>query len=143
MGGLAQLARRVFVGLGVLLVGVLIVLRPPSAFLKAAVTVTVLLAGFVLRLVWRRVSAPLGLNECYLYPGGMVVTNQLGQVRAAVPWAEMTTAKLMIESYGLLSLHRIEVRRRNATPLEFVVLGTDHALLNALQQRIAQNGLRP
>ena len=73
----------------------------------------------------------------------MVVTNLLGGVRAAVPWAEMTSARLMMESYGVMSLHRIEVRQYRAAPLEFVVLGTDHALLNALQQRIAQNSARP
>lgn len=143
MGGLAQLGQRVFVGLGVLIVGLLIALRPPSASLKAAVTVAVVLAGFGLRLLWRGLSVSLGLNKCYVYPGGMVVTNLLGQVRAAVPWGEMTSAKLMIESYGLMSLHRIEVRQRTAAPLEFVVLGTDHTLLNALQQRIAQNSPRP
>lgn len=143
MGGLTQLARRVFVGLVVFVLGTLIALRPPAALLKAAVTVAVLLAWYGFRLMWRRVSDTLGLNKCHLYPGGMVVTNLLGQVRAAVPWAEVTTARLMVESYGLLSLHRIEVRQHRAAPLEFVVLGTDHTLLDSLQQRIAQNTLRP
>jgi hypothetical protein len=143
MGGLAQLGQRVFVGLGVLIVVLLIALRPPSVFIKAVVTIAVVLAGFALRLLWRRLSVSLGLNKCYLYPGGMVVTNLLGQVRAAVPWGEMTSAKLMIESYGLMSLHRIQVQQLRAAPLEFVVLGTDHSLLNALQQRIALNSPRP
>lgn len=29
--------------------------------------------------VWRRVSAGFGMNRCYLYPGGLVVTNLFGQ----------------------------------------------------------------
>ncbi|MFD9396217.1 hypothetical protein ACFWBB_37405 [Streptomyces sp. NPDC060000] len=142
MGGLAQLARRALVGLAVFLIGALVVLRPPSAFIKGAVITAVMLAGFGLMPAWRRASATLEINRCCLYPGGMVVTNQFGQIRDAVAWAEVTTTKRMSARSILMAFDRVELGRPGPAPLTFVVLGREPALIRALQQELARNGIR-
>ncbi|MEU1514034.1 hypothetical protein ABZ490_18040 [Streptomyces sp. NPDC005811] len=143
MGGLAQLARRTLLGLAVLLIGLMIALRPPSAFLKGAVVVGAVLVGFGLRLAWRRFAAAQEINRCYLYPDGVVVTSLFGQVRDVVAWADVTTLGRQSTNSPLMAFHRIELGRRDAGPLVVLALGSDPALAKDLVQQAAQHDIRP
>jgi hypothetical protein len=139
IGGLGQLAWRAVVGLGVFALGMMIIMRPPSAALKITVTAAVLLAWFGLMLGWRRMSAALELHRCHLYPGGVVVTNILGQVRDAVAWADVTAMRHTYGAYLLTVSHRIELSRRGAAPLAFVIMGSAPALVTAAQEQAARH----
>ncbi|MGW7818223.1 hypothetical protein ACWGLF_08850 [Streptomyces puniciscabiei] len=140
-GALVRVARGfLMVGLCVFL-GALVFIRPPSAFLKGVVLTALLLATYGIGLLWRRMSARLGMNRCCLYPGGVVVTDLFGQVRNAVAWHEVSMLKLTSGAVLVTAMHRVELVRHGSTPVAFAVLGAQPVLVTALQEQAARNGI--
>jgi hypothetical protein len=140
-GGLAQLARRSIVGLYVVILVALVVSRPPAAFTSGAVAGAVVLALFSLTLAWRRASAKFGIKRCYLYTGGLVVTNLFGRMGDVVAWTEVTALNRMESQSVLLAFHRVEFVRRSSASLAFVVPGLKPALMEALLSQATENGI--
>ncbi|MFE9676774.1 hypothetical protein ACFYO5_21930 [Streptomyces sp. NPDC006259] len=147
MGGLAQLARRACVALALVLLGAQAYLRPPGAFRTSAVTVAVVLTLFGLKAVWAGASARLGINRCYLYTGGLVLTNIFGMVREAVAWDDVREVNALTNRSVLLAFHRIEIVRSRSATATFLALGLQPALVEALMGEVARNapgrGARP
>jgi hypothetical protein len=141
-GGLAQMARRVLALLGLVLLVLLAVKQPASASAKGALIVGVAAALWGLTRAWRFVSARFGLRRCYLFVGGVVVTNLFGRPRGVVPWSEVTSLDVLVTRSLLLAFHRFEVRRRGVRrPLAFLALGMQPALAEPLLTRAAANGI--
>ena len=141
-GGLAQLARRLVIGLCVALVVALVYARPSAAFAKGAVATAVVLTLLGLTQAWRRVAARYGLARCYLYTGGLVVTNVFGRVRDALAWSEVAGLNRLSNQSPLLAFHRFELVRRGSPPLAFLALGMNPALVEALLNEAARNDIR-
>ncbi|USQ86314.1 hypothetical protein NFX46_22955 [Streptomyces phaeoluteigriseus] len=142
MGGLAQMARRLLFALALVLLGALIWFRPRDAFVRGAVTVAVLLALFGLRAAWARASARWGINRCYLYTGGLVVTSIFGRVREAVRWDDVREVNRLTNQSVLLAFHRIEIVRRDYGTVTFLALGLQPALVEALLNEVDRNATR-
>ncbi|MER6116674.1 hypothetical protein [Streptomyces sp. A0642] len=141
-GGLAQMARRTLTLLGLVLLVLLVVKRPPAASAKGALIVGIALAVWGLTRAWRVVSARFGLRRCYLFVGGVVVTDLFGRPRGVVAWSEVTSLNVLVSGSLLLAFHRFEVRRRGARrPLAFLALGMRPALAEPLMARAAANGV--
>ncbi|OIJ65438.1 hypothetical protein WN71_024195 [Streptomyces mangrovisoli] len=133
------MAWRTIAALGVLAFGMLLITRPPSVLFRLAVVAGVLLVWFCLRLGWRRASAALELNRCYLYADGLVLTDQFGALRAAVAWADVTRLKRTYGAWLFTVSHRVELTRRGAPSLTFSVLGSQSELVDQLQAQAARN----
>jgi hypothetical protein len=140
-GALLQMARRGFVALAAVVLVMLLVSRPPAAFVKGAVTVAVVLAMFGLRLAWSHATARFGINRCYLRTDGLVVTNLFGGVRDAVAWSNMTGLNQTTTLSVWLTFHRFEITRNGSAPLAFLALGQKPALATALLSQATKNGL--
>ncbi len=140
-GAVAQVGRRLLIGLCVGVLVALAFIRPPEAPAKAIGTAAVLLAVLGLVRLWRQLAARLGLSRCYLFAGGLVVTGPLGRVRAVVPWTEVTSLHQMSTQSLLMAFHRVELVRRGARTLALVILGLDPALVPALLAQAAENGI--
>lgn len=141
MGALGRVGRGFVLVVLCLCLVALVFMQPPSALLKGLVLTALLLATYGGGLLWRRMSANLELNRCYLYPGGVVVTNPFGQVRDAVAWSEVSMLKLTNGAVLVTAIHRIELVRRGSTPVGFAVLGAQPALVKALQEQAKRNGI--
>jgi hypothetical protein len=139
LGSMGQMAWRTVEVLGVLVLGLLIVRRPPSALFKFVLLAGVLLVWIGLRLAWRRLSAALDLNRCYLYADGLVLTDQFGRWRTSAAWADVTHMKHTYGSWLFTVSHRFELTRRAAPPVAFNVLGSRTDLVKELQARAARN----
>ncbi|MER6783699.1 hypothetical protein ABT330_03390 [Streptomyces sp. NPDC000658] len=140
-GALSQLAWRAAVVVLAFALGMIVFARPGSAFLKGAVVAGLLLALFVLRLVWRRTSAGRGMNRCHLYGGGLAVTDLFGRLRDVVAWTEVTELKRSSGAVLFTPLYRVELARRAAEPLAFVVPAYQTDLLTALQEQATRHGI--
>ncbi|MEU3459354.1 hypothetical protein ABZ721_05275 [Streptomyces sp. NPDC006733] len=140
-GGLAQVGRRLLVGLAVAAMALLIYRQPSNALVKGVVTSGVVLALYTLRLVWRRVSAAFGLCRCYLFADGLLVTNLFGGTRAVVRWSEVSSLHRMVSQSLLMSFHRVEIVRRGSATLAFLALGAEPALVPALLGEATRNGI--
>ncbi|MCQ9135178.1 hypothetical protein [Streptomyces hilarionis] len=140
-GGLSQLAWRTAVVVLTLALGMIVFARPESALLKGAVVGGLLLALVVLRLVWRRFSADRGMNRCHLYGGGLAVTDQSGRLRDVAAWSEATELKWSVGAVLFTPLYRVELARRAAEPLAFVVPAHQTDLITALQEQATRHGI--
>ncbi|HET6859391.1 MAG TPA: hypothetical protein VFH94_20165 [Streptomyces sp.] len=141
-GGLAQLGRRLVLGASVVLVVLLFVNKPSGALVKGTVTGAVVLTLFGLTMAWRRTAARFGLRRCYLYAGGLVVTNVFGRVRDVVAWSEVTVLNRMVSQSPLMAFHRFELARRSSATVAFLALGLQPALVDALLSQAQRNGIR-
>lgn len=141
MGALGRVGRGFVMVVLCFFLGALVFLRPPSAFLKGLLLTALLLATYGIGPLWRRISADLEMNRCYLYPGGLVVTNLFGQVRNAVAWSEVSMLKLTNGAVLVTALHRVELVRHGSTSVAFAVLGAQPALIKALQEQAVRNGI--
>ncbi|MCQ9186040.1 hypothetical protein KMT30_44830 [Streptomyces sp. IBSBF 2953] len=141
MGGLSQLAWRGALVVLVFALGMITFAKPDSAFLKGVVVAGLLLALFGLRLAWRRLSAGRGMNRCHVYVGGLAVTDLFGRLRDVVAWSEVTELKRSAGAVLFTPLYRVELARRAAEPLAFVVPAYQTDLIKALQERANQHGI--
>ncbi|MFI9563342.1 hypothetical protein [Streptomyces rishiriensis] len=141
MGGLSQLAWRGALVVLVLALGMVVFAKPDAAFLKGVVLAGLLLALIGLRLAWRRLSAGRGMNRCHLYGGGLAVTDLSGRLRDVVAWSEVTELKRSSGAVLFTPLYRVELARRAAEPLAFVVPAYQTDLIKALQERANQHGI--
>lgn len=140
-GGLAQMARRALALLGLVLLVLLAVKQPPAAPAKGALVVGIALAVWGLTRAWRFVCARFGLRRCYLFVGGVVVTNLFGRPQA-VAWSEVASLNVLVSRSLLLAFHRFEVQRRGVRrPLAFLAMGMQPALAEPLLARAAANGV--
>ncbi|MFD5270805.1 hypothetical protein [Streptomyces sp. NPDC058335] len=143
MGGLAQMARRLLAALALVLLGALVWFRPRDAFVRGAVTVAVVLAVFGLKAAWDRATARWGINRCYLYTGGLVVTSIFGRVREAVTWDDVREVNRLTNQSVLLAFHRIEIVRHDYGRVTFLALGLQPALVQALMNEVDRDAPRP
>ncbi|MFG2574535.1 hypothetical protein [Streptomyces sp. NPDC048481] len=140
-GGLSQLAWRAAVVVLVFFLGTVVVARPSSAFLKGAVLAGLLLALIVLRILWRRTTAGRGMGRCHLYGSGLAVTDLLGRMRDVVAWSEVTELKHSSGAVLFTPLYRVELARRGAEPLAFVVPAYQTDLITALRDQATRHGI--
>ncbi|MGV9314777.1 hypothetical protein ACWDR0_21715 [Streptomyces sp. NPDC003691] len=141
-GALTQAGLRLLTLLTAVLVGALIWIRPGNALLKGAVAVAVPLGLYGLRRVWRMFLARRGGGRCRLRPDGVVVTGPSGRTRDGVSWENVTGIRRMSSADLLMSFHRFEIGRRGRGPLVLIALGTQPALVAALETEAARHGLR-
>ncbi|MEV1065229.1 hypothetical protein [Streptomyces sp. NPDC050263] len=134
--------RRLVLTLAAVLLVTLVVNRPPTAFVKGAVTGAVLLTLYGLKLAWARATARFGINRCHLHTGGLVVTGLLGGVRDAVAWSEVTVVNETATVSLWMTFRRFEITRDQAPPLAFLALGQNPTLSAALESQAAKNGIR-
>ncbi|MFI6858601.1 hypothetical protein ACIBKZ_01650 [Streptomyces sp. NPDC050421] len=140
-GALAQTARRLLMALCLLLLVLLLVKRPADALTKGAVVTGVVLVVWGLTRAWSLVSARFGLRRCYLFEGGLVLTDLFGRPRGAVAWSEVTALNVMVSQSLLMAFHRFEIERRGAGQLAFLGMGLRPAVVAPLLSRAAQNGV--
>lgn len=140
-GGLAQLGRRLLLGLCLALLVSLVYIRPTAAFTKGAITISVALVAIGLRWAWGRASARFGLRRCYLFRDGLVITGLFGQPRRAVPWAEVMGMQMMTSQSLFMAFYRFEITRRGSRPVAFLALGFQPPLVEPLLSQAAENGV--
>ncbi|WP_405812367.1 hypothetical protein OG524_35015 [Streptomyces sp. NBC_01520] len=140
-GALAQVARRLIIGLSLALIVALAVDRPSGAFVKGVVATSVVIVMVGLRWAWGRLSARWGLRRCYLYPGGLVLTDIVGRPRA-VAWEQVAALNTLSGQSLFMSFHRFEVVRRGYRTVAFLAMGAQPPLVAQLLGRAAENGVR-
>ncbi|MEU9091046.1 hypothetical protein [Streptomyces sp. NPDC048428] len=139
-GALAQTGRRALMMLCLALLVLLVVKQPTAALTKGVVVTGIAFAVWGLTRAWGLVSARLGLRRCYLFPGGLIVTDLFGRPRGVVAWSEVTALNVMVTRSLLMAFHRFEVDRRGAGRLAFLAMGMQPALAEPLLSRAAANG---
>ncbi|GAQ58610.1 hypothetical protein [Streptomyces acidiscabies] len=141
IGAVLQMFRRLGLALAALIVVLQVVNKPPNALFKTTVTLAVVLVAYGLRLAWRLLSARFGLSRCYLYTGGLVITNLLGGVRDAVAWSDVTTLNRSAGFAAGATFNRFVLSRNGRPPVTFLALGLTPALAKELPDRAARNGI--
>lgn len=141
-GALAQTGRRILLTLCLVLLVLLAVKQPAAALTKGAVVIGIVLVVGGATRAWGLVSARFGLRRCYLFAGGLVVTDLFGRPRGVVAWSEVTALNVMVARSLLMAFHRFEVERRGAGRLAFLAMGMQPALVGPLLRRAAANGVR-
>ncbi|GAA2390843.1 hypothetical protein GCM10010420_13470 [Streptomyces glaucosporus] len=140
-GSVAQVMRGFLLLFWAVLIGAAVVDPPDDAALKIAVTTAVVAGVYALRSGWRRLTARLGVNRCYLCWGGVAVTDRFGRVRDSVAWSDVTEVRQLAMVGFVAAAHRVEIaRRHSAEPLWFVAPGTKPALVRALLDEGRRNG---
>ncbi len=131
-GVVAQVLRGILLVLWLALL-VATVVDPSSVDGNAAVMTGVVAAVYAVTFGWRRLTARLGVNRCYLCEGGVAVTDRFGRVRDSVAWREVTGVRQEAVVGLVAGFHRVEVLRgRCAPPLWLVVPGARSRLARAL-----------
>ncbi|MFE9676830.1 hypothetical protein ACFYO5_22220 [Streptomyces sp. NPDC006259] len=132
MGAMTQVLRGFLLLLWIALL-VTTVVNPSAVDDNAAVMTGVVAAVYGLKFGWRRLTARLGVNRCYLCADGVAVTDRFGRIRDSVMWNEVTGVRDMAVVSLVLGCHRIEISRsRTPVPLWFVAPGAKSALVQAL-----------
>ncbi|MFE4690466.1 hypothetical protein ACFRH6_10465 [Streptomyces sp. NPDC056749] len=109
------------------------VVNPSAVNDNAIPTTAVVAAVYALKFGWRRLTALLGVNRCYLCADGVAVTGRLGRVRDSVAWSEVTGVQQTAVVGLVMGCHRIEIFRSSSdAPLWFVAPGAKSALVEAL-----------
>ena len=140
IGTMAQVLRGFLLILWIALL-VATVVDPSAVDDNAAVATVVVAAVYALKFGWRRLTAWLGVNRCYLCADGVVVTGRFGRVRDSVVWSEVTGVQQMTAVGHVVAFHRIEISRsRSAVPLWFVAPGAKSALVSALLDEGRRSG---
>ncbi|MGW6982525.1 hypothetical protein ACWGE1_24340 [Streptomyces sp. NPDC054932] len=117
------------------------VVNPSAVGANAVGTSAVVAAVYALKFGWRRLTARLGVNRCYLCADGVAVTNRFGRIRDCVAWREVTGVQQMAVVSLVMGCHRIEIHRsRSAAPLWFVAPGAKSALVEALLDEGRRSG---
>ncbi|GGQ21360.1 hypothetical protein GCM10010249_45090 [Streptomyces roseolilacinus] len=140
LGAVAQVLR----GFLLLLWGALLVttvVNPSAVDGNAAVATAVVAAVYALKFGWRRLTARLGVNRCYLCADGVAVTDRFGRIRDSVAWSEVTGVRQQAVAGLVVACHRVEVLRRGAAPLWFVAPGAKSALVRALLDEGRRSGV--
>ncbi|MEU1470387.1 hypothetical protein ABZ434_19385 [Streptomyces sp. NPDC005761] len=140
-GALAQTGRRALVTLCLVLLVLLAVKQPVAAWARGAVVIGIVLVVWGLTRGWRLLSTRFGLRRCYLFPGGLVVTDLFGRPLGAVAWSEVTALNVVVTQSLLMAFHRFEVERRGGRRLAFLAMGAQPALVEPLLSRAAANGV--
>ncbi|MCX4679496.1 hypothetical protein OG413_30140 [Streptomyces sp. NBC_01433] len=140
-GALAQLGRRLLIGLCLVLLVALVYIRPTAAFTKGAITISAALVAIGLRWAWGRASTRFGLRRCYLFRDGLVITGLFGQPRRAVAWADVMGMQMMVSQSLFLAFYRFEIIRRGSRPVAFLALGFQPPLVEPLLSQAAENGV--
>ncbi|MEU1041893.1 hypothetical protein ACFYP4_08415 [Streptomyces sp. NPDC005551] len=118
------------------------VVNPSAVNDNAAVATAVVAAVYALKFGWRRLTARLGVNRCYLCADGVAVTDRFGRIRDSVAWTEVTGVQQTAAVGLVLGCHRIEIfRSRSAAPLWFVAPGVKSALVEALLDEGRRGGV--
>ncbi|WP_086748141.1 MULTISPECIES: hypothetical protein [Streptomyces] len=139
-GAMAQVLRGFLLLLWIALL-VATVVNPSAVDDNAVVTTAVVAAVYALKFGWRRLTARLGVNRCYLCADGVAVTNRFGRLRDSVAWDEVTGVQQTALVGLVLGCHRIEIfRSRSATPLWFMAPGAKSALVQALLDEGRRSG---
>ncbi|WP_314247473.1 hypothetical protein [Streptomyces sp. DSM 40907] len=117
------------------------VVNPSAVDANAVGTTAVVAAVYALKFGWRRLTARLGVNRCYLCADGVAVTNRFGRIRDWVEWSEVTGVQQTAVVGLVMGCHRIEIcRSRSAAPLWFVAPGAKSALVEALLDEGRRSG---
>ncbi|WP_238426340.1 hypothetical protein [Streptomyces adustus] len=117
------------------------VVNPSAVDDNAVPTTAVVVAVYALKFGWRRLTARLGANRCYLCTDGVAVSNRFGRVRDSVAWSEVTGVQQTVIVGHVVAGHRIEIfRSSSAAPLWFVAPGAKSALVQALLQEGRRSG---
>ncbi|MGX1547678.1 hypothetical protein [Streptomyces adustus] len=117
------------------------VVNPSAVDGNAVPTTAVVVAVYALKFGWRRLTARLGVNRCYLCTDGVAVTNRFGRIRDSVAWSEVTGVQQAMIVGHVVAGHRIEIfRSSSAAPLWFVAPGAKSALVQALLQEGRRSG---
>ncbi len=141
-GALAQTGRRARTTLCLVLLVLLVVKRPAAALTETGIVIGVVLVVWGLTRAWGLMAARSGLRRCYLFTGGLVVTDLFGRPRGGgVAWSEVTELNVMVSQSLLMAFHRFEVERRVAGRLAFLAMGVQPALVEPLLSRAAANGV--
>ncbi|REE99977.1 hypothetical protein [Thermomonospora umbrina] len=140
MGSMALVLRECLVVLWIVLL-VAAVIDPDEFIVKATVMTALVAAVYALTFGWRRLTARLGVNRCYLCAHGVAVTDRFGRIRDSVAWSEVTGVQQLTAVDFVAGFHRIEIsRNRSAEPLWFVAPGLGSALVRALLDEGRRNG---
>jgi hypothetical protein len=140
MGTMMQVLRGFLLILWIALL-VATVVNPSAVNDNAAVATAVVAAVYALKFGWRRLTARLGLNRCYLCADGVAVTNRIGRIRDSVPWNEVTGVEQTALVGLVIGCHRIEMFRSRSAPLWFVAPGAKSALVQALLDEGRRSGV--
>ncbi|MFD6279536.1 hypothetical protein ACFWFI_28805 [Streptomyces sp. NPDC060209] len=117
------------------------VVNPSAVNDNALVTSIVVAAVYALKFGWRRLTARLGVNRCYLCADGVAVTGRFGRIRDSVAWSEVTGVQQTAVVGLVMGCHRIEIfRGRSAKPLWLVAPGAKSALVQALLDEGRRSG---
>ncbi len=141
MGAMAQVLRGFLLLLWIALL-VATVVNPSAVNDNAAVATAVVAVVYALKSGWRRLTARLGVNRCYLCADGVAVTDRFGRIRDSVAWSEVTGVQQTAVVGLVIGCHRIEISRsRYAAPLWFVAPGAKSALVQALLDEGRRSGI--
>ncbi|MFI1420811.1 hypothetical protein ACH4VX_23080 [Streptomyces sp. NPDC020731] len=116
------------------------VVNPDAVNDNAAVATAVVAVVYALKFGWRRLTALLGVNRCYLFTDGVAVTDRFGRVRDSVAWSEVTGVQQMAVVGLVMGCHRMEISRSRSTPLWFVAPGAKSTLVRALLDEGRRSG---
>lgn len=117
------------------------VVEPSAVDGNAAVATAVVAAVYALKFGWRRLTARLGVNRCYLCTDGVAVTDRFGRIHDSVAWSEVTGVQQTTVVGFVAGFHRIEMFRTcTPAPLWFVAPGAHSTLVRALLDEGRRSG---
>uniref|UniRef100_A0AAU2K0W3 DUF304 domain-containing protein n=1 Tax=Streptomyces sp. NBC_00049 TaxID=2903617 RepID=A0AAU2K0W3_9ACTN len=140
IGAMMQVLRG-FLLISWILMLVTTVVNPSAVNDNAVGTTAVVAVVYALKFGWRRLTARLGVDRCYLCVDGVAVTNRFGRIRDSVAWNEVTGVQQTAVVGLVMGCHRIEISRgRSAAPLWFVAPGAKSTLVEALLDEGRRSG---
>jgi hypothetical protein len=128
LGGIALLGATVF--------------NPSAVGMNIIGMTAVVAAVYAWMFGWRRLSARLGVNRCYLCADGVAVSDRFGRIRDSVPWSEVTGVQETAMVGLVTACVRVEMHRsRSPVPLWFVAPGAKSSLARALLEEGRRSGV--
>ncbi|MFC8225935.1 hypothetical protein [Streptomyces sp. NPDC057287] len=117
------------------------VVNPSAVDDNAVGTTAVVAAVYALKYGWRRLTALLGVNRCYLCTDGVAVTDRFGRIRDSVAWSEVAGVQQTALVGLVTGCHRVEIfRSPSVGPLWFVAPGAKSALVQDLLDEGRRSG---